>query len=155
MCLVEYDLCFKVRIVFAIVREMPMDPLSDVLSLLKPQSYMSAGFDAGGEWAVQFPDQQQSIKCGAVVSGACWVSVAEVPDPVYLDTGDSFLLPSGRPFRFASDLSVARLVRAEEPKCGQLPEKEERTAGEKKNPVRDAETVVQVLVVSNEWLVAR
>ena len=44
-----------------------MDPLSDVLSLLKPRSYMSAGFDAGGEWSIQFPDQQESIKCGAVV----------------------------------------------------------------------------------------
>src|SRR5689334_20247542 len=83
-----------------------MDPLSDVLSLLKPQSYMSAGFDAGGDWAVQFPDQQQSIKCGAVVSGACWVAVDDIPDAVRLDTGDGFLLPSGRPFRFASDLSV-------------------------------------------------
>ena len=33
-----------------------MDPLSDVLSLLKPRSYMSKGFEAGGEWSVQFPD---------------------------------------------------------------------------------------------------
>ena len=26
-----------------------MDPLSDVLSLLKPRSYMSGGFDVGGD----------------------------------------------------------------------------------------------------------
>src|SRR5947208_1300353 len=28
-----------------------MDPLSDVLSLLKPRSYMSGGFNAGGHFA--------------------------------------------------------------------------------------------------------
>jgi len=86
-----------------------MDPLSDVLSLLKPRNYMSAGFDAAGDWAIQFPDQQESIKCGAVVSGQCWLSVEGVPDPVRLETGDGFLLPSGRPFRLASDLSLPPL----------------------------------------------
>ena len=51
-----------------------MDPLSDVLSLLKPRSYMSGGFDVGGEWSVQFP-RHDGIKCYAVVSGQCWLSV--------------------------------------------------------------------------------
>ena len=37
-----------------------MDPLSDVLSLLRPRSYVSAGFDAGGDWSIQFPDQNQA-----------------------------------------------------------------------------------------------
>jgi len=83
-----------------------MDPLSDVLSLLKPRSYMSAGFDAGGEWSVEFRDQQGSIKCGAVVSGRCWLLVEGV-DPVCLETGDCFLLPSGRPFCLASDPETA------------------------------------------------
>jgi hypothetical protein len=32
-----------------------MDPLSEVLSLLKPRGYVSAGLDAGGEWALDFP----------------------------------------------------------------------------------------------------
>lgn len=82
-----------------------MDPLSDVLSLLKPRSYLSAGFDAGGAWSIQF-DQNAGIKCYAVVSGACWLAVHDVPDPVRLSAGDCFLLPSGRPFRLASDLTV-------------------------------------------------
>ena len=84
-----------------------MDPLSDVLSLLKPRNYMSAGFDAAGDWSIQFPDQQESIKCGAVVSGQCWLSVEGVREPVRLEPGDGFLLPSGRPFRLASDLTLA------------------------------------------------
>lgn len=84
-----------------------MDPLSDVLSLLKPRNYMSAGFDARGDWSIQFPDQQESIKCGAVVAGECWLLVEGVADSVRLKTGDCFLLPSGRPFRLASDMSIA------------------------------------------------
>lgn len=80
-----------------------MDPLSDILSLLKPLNHMSAGFDAAGDWAVRFPDQQNSIKTGAIVSGSCWLSVEGVPDAVRLEAGDSFLLPSGRTFCLATD----------------------------------------------------
>ncbi|MDE1992829.1 MAG: AraC family transcriptional regulator [Rhizobiaceae bacterium] len=83
-----------------------MDPLSDVLSLLKPRSYLAAGFDASGPWSVQFPDQQQGIKCGAVVAGECWLSVEDVADPVHLQAGDCFLLPTGRPFRLATDMAL-------------------------------------------------
>jgi len=83
-----------------------MDPLSDVLSLLKPQNYMSAGFDAGGAWSVHFPDQEGNVKTGAVVSGRCWLAVDGVADAVRLEEGDCFLLPRGRPFRFASDMAL-------------------------------------------------
>lgn len=82
-----------------------MDPLSDVLSLLKPRSYVSAGFDAGGDWSIQFAENA-GIKCYAVVSGQCWLSVEGVADPVRLKAGDAFLLPAGRPFRLASDLTL-------------------------------------------------
>jgi AraC-like DNA-binding protein len=85
--------------------EWPMDPLSDVLSLLKPRSYSAGGFDVGGEWSIQFP-RHQGIKCYAVVSGQCWLSVEDVPEAVRLTTGDCFLLPRGRPFRLASDLKL-------------------------------------------------
>jgi AraC-like DNA-binding protein len=80
----------------------PTDPLSDVLSLLKPRTYMSGGFDMGGEWSFRFP-QHEGIKCYALVSGQCWLSVEGVPDAVRLTTGDCFLLPHGRPFSLASD----------------------------------------------------
>ena len=82
-----------------------MDPLSDVLSLLKPRSYRSGGFDVGGELAVKFP-KHEGIKCYAVVSGQCWLSVEGVPDPVRLMEGDCFLLPRGRPFSLATDLTL-------------------------------------------------
>ena len=46
-----------------------MDPLSDVLSLLKPSSFMSGGVDHGGDWAVQF-GPHEGIKFQAVIAGA-------------------------------------------------------------------------------------
>ncbi|CDG51185.1 MULTISPECIES: AraC family transcriptional regulator [Halomonadaceae] len=83
-----------------------MDPLSDVLSLLKPRSYVSSGVEAGGAWSLQFPDQHKLLKCYAVVSGECWLAVDGVPEAVHLQKGDCFVLPSGRPFRLASDMSL-------------------------------------------------
>jgi len=89
------------------LRDRPMDPLSDVLSLLKPRSYVSAGFDAGDPWSVRFARHEGFIKCYAVVSGRCWLAVDDVRDPVRVEQGDCFVLPTGRPFRLASDLAVA------------------------------------------------
>jgi AraC-like DNA-binding protein len=54
---------------------------------------------------VQFP-KHQGIKCYAVLSGQCWLSVEGVPDPVLLTGGDCFLLPRGLPFCLATDLSL-------------------------------------------------
>jgi AraC-like DNA-binding protein len=80
-----------------------MDPLSDILSLLKPRNYMSAGFDAAGPWAIRFANQANTIKCGTVVSGQCYVSVEDLAGPVLLTSGNSFVLPRGRTFFLASD----------------------------------------------------
>ena len=82
-----------------------MDPLSDVLSLLKPRSYVSGGFDLGADLAIQFP-KHQGIKCYAMFSGQCWLTVEGVSEPVLLTAGDCFLLPRGLPFSLATDLSL-------------------------------------------------
>ncbi|TBU93446.1 AraC family transcriptional regulator [Phytopseudomonas dryadis] len=83
-----------------------MDPLSDLLSLLRPAATISSGFTAGGDWSVDFADQHGQIKCYAILSGACWMAVHGVAEPVRLEQGDAFVLPRGRPFRLASDLSL-------------------------------------------------
>lgn len=82
-----------------------MDPLSDVLSLLKPQSSISAGLDAGGDWAIRFSGHE-GIKFNAVMRGACWVSIEGDPEPHRMEEGDCFLLTKGRPFSIATDLSL-------------------------------------------------
>jgi len=82
-----------------------MEPLSDVLSLVKPHSYMFRGIDAGGQWSIEFP-AAEGVKCYAVVSGQFWLAVEGVADPVRLTAGDCVLLPRGLPSRMASDLAL-------------------------------------------------
>ena len=81
-----------------------MDPLSDVLSLLKPRSYVTGGFGVDGDVAIQWP-KHEGIKCYALLSGQCWLSV-EMSEPVLLTAGDCFLLPRGLPFCLATDLGI-------------------------------------------------
>ena len=82
-----------------------MDPLSEVLALLKPQSLSSGGFMVPDDMAISFP-KHQGIKCYAMLAGQCWLVVEGMSDPVLLRAGDCFLLPRGLPFRLATDLSL-------------------------------------------------
>jgi AraC-like DNA-binding protein len=84
---------------------LPSDPLSDVLSLLKPRSYMVGGIDVGGALSIGFP-KHDGIKCYAVVYGEAWLDMDGVAEPVRLSAGDCFLLPRGWSFRLTSDLGL-------------------------------------------------
>lgn len=86
-----------------------MDPLSEVLALLKPRSYITAGFDAGGPWALTLDDLAGRIKCYAVIKGCCWLSLEGDDKAERLDEGECFVLPSGRPVKIASDPAVPPL----------------------------------------------
>jgi AraC-like DNA-binding protein len=77
-----------------------MDALSDILSLLKPASYMFRGIDAGGDWAVRF-EAHRGMKCFAILSGQVWLVVDGVGD-VLLKQGDCVLLPRGYGSRIGS-----------------------------------------------------
>lgn len=83
-----------------------MDVLSELLSLLKPRSYITAGFDAGGSWALTLDDLAGRIKCYAVMKGECWLSMEGFGEAMKVSAGDCFVLPSGRPVRIASDPQV-------------------------------------------------
>jgi len=85
-----------------------MDPLSDVLSLLKLNTYWCAGFDFGGDWALGLKPYD-GISFYAAVSGECWLAMDGVPQPVHVSAGDCLILPRGRAFRIASDLALAPL----------------------------------------------
>lgn len=103
-----------------------MDPLSELLSLLKPRSYITAGFDAGGDWSLRLDDLAGRIKCYAVISGSCWLRLeGEGEAPIHLAAGDCFVLPSGRHARIASDLALEPVL-----------------ASRSLSPDRDGETVV-------------
>jgi AraC-like DNA-binding protein len=81
-----------------------MDPLSEVLSMLKLTTYVSGGFGVDAGVCLRF-QQHHGIKCYAVMTGPCWVSVEGVPDPALLEAGDCILLSSGLPFCLATDLA--------------------------------------------------
>ncbi|MBA4806470.1 MAG: AraC family transcriptional regulator [Brevundimonas sp.] len=103
-----------------------MDPLSELLSLLKPRSYITAGFDAGGDWSLRLDDLAGRIKCYAVIRGSCWLRLeGEGEAPIHLEAGDCFVLPSGRHARIASDLALEPVL-----------------ASRSLSPDRDGETVV-------------
>ncbi|YBV94548.1 AraC family transcriptional regulator (plasmid) [Phyllobacteriaceae bacterium JZ32] len=80
-----------------------MDPLSEIFALLKPRSYITAGFDAGGRWALTLDDLAGRIKCYAVLKGTCWLSPGDDNASVRLNAGDCFVLPSGRQVKIGSD----------------------------------------------------
>jgi AraC-like DNA-binding protein len=86
-------------------RPQHMDPLSEVLALLKPESLISGGFIVPGDLAIRFP-RYQGIKCYAVLAGQCWLVVESIPDPILLNVGDCFILPRGLPFQLTTDLKL-------------------------------------------------
>ena len=82
-----------------------MDPLSDVLSLLKLKSVLSARFEASEPWALRFPAYRH-VKFGGVIKGVRWVWIEGVTSPTKLEQGDFYLLTDGSPYCFASDPGV-------------------------------------------------
>lgn len=82
-----------------------MDPLSEVLSLLRMRDSHFAGLKAGGYWAISFPPPL-GMKFNAIVEGSCFLTVEGVDDPIRLQMGDCFLLTQARPFALASHLDV-------------------------------------------------
>jgi AraC-like DNA-binding protein len=85
-----------------------MDPLSDVLSLVKITNHWSERFQWGSEWCLQF-GPYRGIRTYAVINGSCWLAVDGISAPVKGKAGDCLLLPSGRAFRVGSDLKLAAI----------------------------------------------
>ncbi|OJY67564.1 MAG: hypothetical protein BGP16_03320 [Sphingobium sp. 66-54] len=82
-----------------------MDLLSQLLRLLKIQSYGAAGLDAGGDWAIQIP-AHEGMKVFVVVHGNCFVSLDESGPSFEVNAGECFLATQGRPFRIGNGAPV-------------------------------------------------
>jgi len=70
-----------------------MDPLSDILSLLKVEAILTARMEARGPWAMRFPSYKH-IKFGTVLEGNFWLWMVGM-QPLLLEKGDFYLLTSG------------------------------------------------------------
>lgn len=82
-----------------------MDPLSDVLSLIKIRNLWSEQVKWGKDWCLEF-GRHEGIRTYAVLKGECWLSMEGVRKLVRGRAGDCLLLPSGRPFRVGSNLQL-------------------------------------------------
>ncbi|WP_026046799.1 AraC family transcriptional regulator [Sphingomonas sp. PAMC 26621] len=81
------------------------DPLSDVLSLVRTRGFMSGGLDMGGAWAYSF-EADGAFRCFAVVSGQCWLSLADGSNPILVSEGEFFAMPHGKRFSLTSDPAI-------------------------------------------------
>src|SRR5688500_5816756 len=68
------------------------DPLSEVVTLLKPQTVFSKPISGAGRWAVRYADFGHPGFC-TVLEGSCLLAV-DGHDVVTLETGDFVLLPT-------------------------------------------------------------
>lgn len=78
-----------------------MDPLSEILNLLRPRRAYTAGLAAAGSWSLRF-GEFAGIKFNAVLTGSCWIEIEGGAGPLQLARGDCFLLTQGRPFVLSS-----------------------------------------------------
>lgn len=82
-----------------------MDPLSDILSLLKVKSTLSSRLEARGRFAFVYPGYSH-VKFGAVLAGRFQLCIEGAPPSTIFEAGDFYMLTGGQPFRLASDPGV-------------------------------------------------
>lgn len=78
-----------------------MDPLSDILTLLRIESVLSARLETRGPHAFRYPAYSH-MKFGGLIAGDRWIWV-DGDEPVRLAAGDFYLLTDGRSYCVASD----------------------------------------------------
>lgn len=82
-----------------------MDPLSDVISLLRPHAALSKPITGRGRWGVQY-DAYGQPGFAVVLDGRCWLAL-DGDEPVLLERGDFVLLPATPAFALFSHPGVA------------------------------------------------
>jgi AraC-like DNA-binding protein len=86
-----------------------MDPLSDVIALLRPHAALSKPITGRGEWGVRYA--AYGLPGFAIVlEGQCWLAI-EGSEPTRLGRGDFVLLPSTPAFTMFSRPGVACIPR--------------------------------------------
>jgi AraC-like DNA-binding protein len=69
-----------------------IDPLSEIISLLRPRTVFSKGISGAGRWGVQYSQFGQPSFC-VVLEGSCLLAV-NGQDAITLEAGDFVLLPA-------------------------------------------------------------
>lgn len=77
------------------------DPLSEIITLLRPRTIFAKGISGGGRWAVRYAAFGQPGFC-TVLEGSCHLAV-DGQAPITLEAGDFVLLPKTPGFTMSSD----------------------------------------------------
>lgn len=77
---------------FICYRPEMVDPLSEVIALLRPEAVFTKGISGSGRWGVRYSDFGHPSFC-VVVEGSCRLAVDGQP-PLALEAGDFVLLPT-------------------------------------------------------------
>jgi AraC-like DNA-binding protein len=97
-----------------------VDPLADVIGLLKPRAVFSKVISGAGAWAVRYPPFGEPSFC-AMLDGQCMLTL-EGEAPVVLAAGDFVLMPATPGFTLSSvaaavpvlvDLAIAQSAQGE------------------------------------------
>lgn len=81
-----------------------MDPLSDVIALLRPSTAISKPITGRGRWGVRY-GAYNAPGFTIILQGECWISFEEQA-PIRFREGDFLLLPSTPAFTLSSHLDV-------------------------------------------------
>jgi AraC-like DNA-binding protein len=99
-----------------------VDPLSEVITMLRPRTVFTKGISGAGAWAVRYTDFGQPSFC-TVIAGSCRLAV-DGEAPVTLAAGDFVLLPATPGFTMSGfEPATPRHV---DPKLAAAPEGEVR-----------------------------
>ncbi|PRY41481.1 AraC-like DNA-binding protein [Umezawaea tangerina] len=82
------------------------DPFRDALTLARPRTVAPVPFRATAPWGARFSPFPH-IKLGVVVEGECWLCVDGM-DPLFLSTGDFYLLGNPPLYGLGSSIEAAR-----------------------------------------------
>jgi AraC-like DNA-binding protein len=82
-----------------------MDPLSDMIALLRPSAAVSKPISGRGRWAVQY-DAHDAPGFTLILSGAAWL-ILDGNEPLRLAEGDFLLLPTTPAFTLASEPHIS------------------------------------------------
>lgn len=77
-----------------------MDPLCDLIALLRPHAAVSKPISGRGDWGVRYSAYEMP-GFALVLEGSCWLAL-DGSEPVRLDQGDFVLLPATPAFEMSS-----------------------------------------------------
>jgi AraC-like DNA-binding protein len=112
-----------------------IDPVADVVSLLKPRPSIAKQVTGGGHWLVERTELGSPFYC-AVVEGECLLTISGRA-PMLLRAGDFVLIPEAYSFTMSS---------LEPPPRGALPERLESSPGVFRLGDPDAPTTIRAMV---------